>query len=240
MRLQKYMAHCGVASRRKCEEMIDAGKVAVNGVIVRDMGLKIDPEKDEVLVNGKKIFIEEKYVYIMLNKPPGYITTVKDQYNRPTVMELIGQTSERIYPIGRLDFESEGLLLLTNDGNMAFHLTHPRHQVDKEYIVRVKGCPNDQDINKLRSGIDIGGFITSPAKVYPISSNNQNTLFRIIIKEGKNRQIRRMFDAIGHPVLYLKRIRIGNIKLGDLKSGEWRYLTSREIRILKELTFGKS
>lgn len=239
MRLQKYMAHCGVASRRKCEEMIRDGKVAVNGVIIQDMGLKIDPEKDEVLVNGKKISIEIKYVYIMLNKPPGYVTTTKDPYNRPTVMELIGQIPERIYPVGRLDFESEGLLLLTNDGNIAFQLTHPSHQIDKEYIVRVKGCPNVHDIDKLRRGIDIGGFITSPAKVHFISSNDQNALFRIIIREGKNRQIRRMFDAIGHPVLYLKRVRIGNIKLGNLKSGEWRYLTGKEIRILKELTWGK-
>lgn len=235
IRLQKYMAQCGVASRRKCEEMIKSGQVTINGEVVRDMGVKIDPSHDRVFVNGKRISLEENYVYIMLNKPRGYITTVKDQYNRPTVMDLVKDISERIYPIGRLDYESEGLLLLTNDGNIAFHLTHPRHQIDKEYVVRVEGCPSSEDIDKLRNGIDIGGFITSPAQVDLIRKNKQTSLIRITIKEGKNRQVRRMFDAIGHPVIYLKRIRIGNIKLGNLELGKWRYLTNKELEALKDL-----
>lgn len=235
IRLQKYMAQCGVASRRKCEEMIKSGQVTINGEVVRDMGVKIDPSHDRVFVNGKRISLEENYVYIMLNKPRGYITTVKDQYNRPTVMDLVKDISERIYPIGRLDYESEGLLLLTNDGNIAFHLTHPRHQIDKEYVVRVEGCPSSEDIDKLRNGIDIGGFITSPAQVDLIRKNKQTSLIRITIKEGKNRQVRRMFDAIGHPVIYLKRIRIGNIKLGNLELGKWRHLTNRELEALKDL-----
>lgn len=236
MRLQKYMAQCGVASRRKCEEMIQSGEVSVNGIVVKEMGIKVDPEKDEIRVNDKKIFMEEKHIYIMLNKPSGYITTVRDPQNRPTVMELIGNISERIYPVGRLDFESEGLLLLTNDGDAAFQLTHPRHQIDKEYIVRVEGFPNSQGIEKLRRGIDIGGFITSPAKIKTIGREKKGTLFSIVIKEGKNRQVRRMFEAIGHPVIYLKRIRMGDIELGDLKSGQWRYLTYKEIQMLKKLT----
>lgn len=235
IRLQKYMAQCGVASRRKCEEMIKSGQVTINGEVVRDMGVKIDPSHDRVFVNGKRISLEENYVYIMLNKPRGYITTVKDQYNRPIVMDLVKDISERIYPIGRLDYESEGLLLLTNDGNIAFHLTHPRHQIDKEYVVRVEGCPSSEDIDKLRNGIDIGGFITSPAQVDLIRKNKQTSLIRITIKEGKNRQVRRMFDAIGHPVIYLKRIRIGNIKLGNLELGKWRHLTNRELEALKDL-----
>lgn len=235
IRLQKYMAQCGVASRRKCEEMIKSGQVTINGEVVRDMGVKIDPSHDRVFVNGKRISLEENYVYIMLNKPRGYITTVKDQYNRPTVMDLVKDISERIYPIGRLDYESEGLLLLTNDGNIAFHLTHPRHQIDKEYVVRVEGCPSSEDIDKLRNGIDIGGFITSPAQVDLIRKNKQTSLIRITIKEGKNRQVRRMFDAIGHPVIYLKRIRIGNIKLGNLELGKWRHLTNKELEALKDL-----
>lgn len=235
IRLQKYMAQCGVASRRKCEEMIKSGQVTINGEVVRDMGVKIDPSHDRVFVNGKRISLEENYVYIMLNKPRGYITTVKDQYNRPIVMDLVKDISERIYPIGRLDYESEGLLLLTNDGNIAFHLTHPRHQIDKEYVVRVEGCPSSEDIDKLRNGIDIGGFITSPAQVDLIRKNKQTSLIRITIKEGKNRQVRRMFDAIGHPVIYLKRIRIGNIKLGNLELGKWRHLTNKELEALKDL-----
>lgn len=235
IRLQKYMAQCGVASRRKCEEMIKSGQVTINGEVVRDMGVKIDPSHDRVFVNGKRISLEENYVYIMLNKPRGYITTVKDQYNRPTVMDLVKDISERIYPIGRLDYESEGLLLLTNDGNIAFHLTHPRHQIDKEYVVRVEGCPSSEDIDKLRNGIDIGGFITSPAQVDLIRKNKQTSLIRITIKEGKNRQVRRMFDAIGHPVIYLKRIRICNIKLGNLELGKWRHLTNKELEALKDL-----
>jgi len=233
------MAQCGVASRRKCEEMIRSGQVAVNGVTVLDMGVKIDPERDEVFVNGKKVYMEERYVYIMLNKPRGYITTVKDQYNRPTVMELVDQVCERVYPIGRLDYESEGLLLLTNDGNMAFYLTHPRHQIEKEYIVRVNGFPSPQDLDKLRYGIDIGGFVTSPAKVSVVKYNKQSTTIKIVIREGKNRQIRRMFDAIGYKVTYLKRIRIGSIELGDLKPGEWRYLTNKEVNALKEYITAK-
>lgn len=235
MRLQKYMAHCGVASRRKCEELIRDGHVTVNGEVVRDMGVKINPNRDRVFVKGKRIVMEENHVYIMLNKPRGYITTVKDQYNRPSVMDLVRGISERIYPIGRLDYDSEGLLLLTNDGNMAFHLTHPRYEIDKEYIVRVQGFPKSEDIDKLRNGIDIGGFITSPAQVNFISHNKHTSLFNIIIKEGKNRQVRRMFDAIGHPVVYLKRVRIGNIKLENLKLGKWRYLTNKELEALKDL-----
>lgn len=235
MRLQKYMARCGVASRRKCEEMIKKGLVVVNGELVRDMGVKIDPNRDIVYVEGKRIGMEENHVYIMLNKPRGYITTVKDQYNRPTVMDLIRGIPERIYPVGRLDYESEGLLLLTNDGKMAFYLTHPRYQIDKEYIVRVEGFPKTEDIDKLRRGIDIGGFVTSPAQVDVISRTKRTTLLKIIIREGKNRQVRRMFDAIGHTVVYLKRVRIGNIKLGNLEAGKWRYLTSKELEGLRDL-----
>jgi len=229
------MAQCGVASRRKCEEIILEGRVQVNGETVRDMGIQVDPERDVVLLDGKPLRMENAKVYILLNKPRGYITSVGDPFGRPTVLDLIGKRDQRVYPIGRLDYDTEGLLLLTNDGEMAFKLTHPRHEVEKEYYCVVKGCPGSEALDKLRKGLDIGGYITAPAKLIELGKRGDQAAFRIIIHEGKNRQVRRMFDAIGHPVLFLRRERMGPIKLGKLKPGEWRYLSDREIGELRKI-----
>jgi 23S rRNA pseudouridine2605 synthase len=239
-RLQKYMARCGIASRRKCEQIILEGKVKVNDKIVNELGVKINPENDGVFYNGKRILPEENKLYIMLNKPEGYITSVKDEKGRKTILDII-KVNERIYPIGRLDYDSSGLLLLTNDGDIYNKIIHPRVEVDKKYIALCKGIFSSEEIRKFESGIDIGGYITSDAKIKVISkekdikTNNSNSLVEITIHEGKNRQIRRMCSALGHDVITLKRIAIGNIKLGYLKRGEWRSLTEEELKYINSL-----
>ncbi len=242
MRLQKYMAYCGVASRRKCEEIIRSGCVKVNNEVVTHMGIKIDPDRDVVSVNGSRLRPKEEKVYILLNKPKGVITSVKDQYNRLTVIDCIGRIRHRIFPIGRLDYNTEGLLILTNDGRLTNLMTHPRYEVDKEYLVLAKGEPSKTDMEALSTGVDIGGYITKPALVNKVGTdNNKNTLLKVVIREGRNRQVRRMFDAINHSVLNLKRIRIANIKLGELKPGDWRYLSPDEVSLLyKSVLRGKS
>lgn len=239
-RLQKYMARCGVASRRNCENIIKQGRVSVNGEIVRAMGIKINPATDVVRVDGKIISPEKEYIYILLNKPAGYITSVNDPQGRPTVLDLIDGVDSRIYPVGRLDYESEGLLLLTNDGELAYYLTHPRYEIKKQYKVVVVGNPEEKDIEILRKGVDIGGYTTWPAHVERIKSNKDNSVFRIVIHEGKNRQVRRMFETIGHPVLYLRRERLANITLGSLKVGEWRHLTQKEVEELKAIAVNRN
>lgn len=234
-RLQKYLAECGIASRRKCEELIVQGHISVNGNIVTEMGLKIDPSVDTVAYNGKFVICNEKKVYIMLNKPEGYVSTAKEQFNRPKVTDLVKTPGIRLYPVGRLDYDSSGLLLLTNDGDVTYSITHPGHEVDKTYVVEVNGVPDDEDIKNLRDGIDIGGFITSPAKVSIISTSKNNALLSITIHEGKNREIRRMCSAAGHDVLKLKRVSIGSLSLGNLKKGEWRYLEPSEVNYLQSI-----
>ncbi|HQA48610.1 MAG TPA: pseudouridine synthase [Bacillota bacterium] len=231
-RLQKYMASCGVASRRKCEEIIAEGRVKVNGVTVREAGLKIQPGKDRVTVDGKEIIPANKPVYIMLNKPVGYVSTVRDQFMRPTVLDLVRGVKGRIYPVGRLDYDSEGLLLLTNDGNFAYGLTHPRHRVDKTYIVVVQGSPSRKEIDRLRKGVEIDGRMTSPADIRVESVQGNKTTFRVVIHEGRNRQVRRMFETIGYAVVSLKRIGIGKLQLGTLAPGKWRFLEDREVKDL--------
>jgi 23S rRNA pseudouridine2605 synthase len=234
-RLQKYMARCGVASRRSSEKIIAQGRVTVNGKIVREMGTKIDPRLDLVRVDGKVITPDSEGIYIKLNKPAGYITSVSDPQGRPTVLDLIGDIGSRVYPIGRLDYESEGLLLLTNDGELAYRLTHPKYEIDKQYYVIVNGDPVYDSIKKLRRGVNIDGCTTKPAKISRLGMQEENSIYRVTIHEGRNRQVRRMFEAIGHPVIYLKRERLGNIVLGDLGLGEWRYLSIKEIKSLKNL-----
>ena len=236
MRLQKYMAYCGVGSRRKCEEMIKQGRVYLNGQLVTKMGVVIDPNKDVVTLDKKQplTLIEEK-IYILLNKPRGIITSVRDPQGRQTVLECIKWKGSRIFPVGRLDYETEGLLILTNDGEFAYSMTHPKHEVDKEYFCIVKGFPSKEAVNKLINGVDIGGFITSPAEVKFIDRQGDKSTYRLIIHEGKNRQVRRMFEKIGHPVIFLRRERIGNLTLGNLKPGSWRYLSKEEIKALKLL-----
>ena len=231
-RLQKYMASCGVASRRKCEEIIAEGRVKVNGVTVREAGLKIQPGKDRVTVDGKEIIPANKPVYIMLNKPVGYVSTVRDQFMRPTVLDLVKGVKGRIYPVGRLDYDSEGLILLTNDGNFAYGLTHPRHKVDKTYMVVVQGRPDRIEIDRIRSGVEIDGRMTSPADIRVESVQGNKTTFRVVIHDGRNRQVRRMFEAIGYTVVSLKRTGIGKLQLGTLAPGKWRLLEDREVKDL--------
>ena len=233
-RLQKYMARCGVASRRKCEEFILAGKVNVNGVTILELGTKIDINRDKVYYNGNLIKLEEIKRYIMLNKPTGIITSVKDEKNRKTVIDLI-DVKERIYPIGRLDYDSSGLLLLTNDGDLYNNIIHPRKNLYKTYIAKVVGSFTNSELEKFRSGVDIGGYITAPCKISVIASDNKYSKVKISIMEGKNRQIRKMCSAFNHEVIELKRISIGNIKLDKLEVGKWRELSTQEVDYIKTL-----
>ena len=235
-RLQKYMASCGVASRRKCEEIILEGKVKVNGEIVSELGVKVNPITDVVEYEGKIIKKEEHKVYIMLNKPEGYISSVKDEKDRPTIMDIV-KVKERVYPIGRLDYDSSGLLLLTNDGNVYNKIIHPREELTKKYIVVVKGEISEKDIEKFESGIDIGGYITAPASLEVISYDafKDISTIEVGIHEGKNRQIRKMCAALNHEVLALKRISIGKLRLGYLKRGEYRELKKEEVEYITSL-----
>ena len=233
-RLQKYMASCGVASRRKCEEIILEGKVKVNGVLVTELGIKVNPLDDIIEYNGKIITKEEKKVYIMLNKPEGYISSVKDEKGRATILDIV-KVEERIYPIGRLDYDSSGLLLLTNDGEIYNKIIHPREELTKKYIAVVKGEVTNKDIEAFKKGVDIGGYITAPAELRIISYDRDISTIEVGIHEGKNRQIRKMCAAINHEVLSLKRISIGELKLGYLKRGEWRELKQEEVQYIINL-----
>lgn len=230
VRLQKYMAECGVASRRKSEELIEMGKVKVNGHIAH-IGDKINPKKDIVTVKGKKINKEEKLYYLMLNKPRGYVTTVSDELGRKTVMDLI-DIKARVYPVGRLDKDSEGLLLLTNDGSFANALTHPKHNYAKVYRVTVRPSVNDEILDRLRNGIEIDGRKTAPCDVNIITQEECRVVLEFILREGRNRQIRKMCEAVELQVARLKRISIGPVKLGMLQTGKYRQLTDNEVRKL--------
>lgn len=233
-RLQKYLASCGVASRRKCEELILEGKIKVNDQVVTELGVKIDSSKDIVKYNNTIVTVEEKKVYIALNKPEKIITSVKDEKGRKTVLDIV-DTDERIYPIGRLDYDTSGLLLLTNDGELYNRIMHPRSEVVKTYIAKIKGFPSEKEITKFKTGVDIGDYITAKAGFQIIKKEKDSTTVEIKIHEGKNRQIRRMCSAIGHPVIALKRVSVGNINLGNLKAGEYRSLTVKELEYLKNL-----
>lgn len=233
-RLQKYMARCGVASRRKCESLITSGKVSVNGQIVDSLGSKVNSSVDEVLVNGKVIKLEEKKIYIMLNKPEGYVTTNSDERGRKTILDLV-KVQERIYPIGRLDYDSSGLLLLTNDGDIYNKIIHPRVKLNKKYIVKVKGIFTSEEIERFEKGIDIGGYITADAKINIIKKFKDSCEVCVIIHEGKNRQIRKMCSKLSHDVISLKRVEIGKLKLGNLEKGKWRELKSHELNYIDSL-----
>jgi 23S rRNA pseudouridine2605 synthase len=233
-RLQKFMARCGVASRRKCEEVITAGRVKVNDFVVTELGHKVDPDKDKVYVDNKIINVEENKVYIALNKPEGIVSTVKDEKDRKTILDLVN-IKERIYPIGRLDYDTSGLIILTNDGDIYNRVIHPRQAINKVYIAIIEGCPNQEEISKFCNGIDIDGYITAQADFKVTKRVGFNCRATITIHEGKNRQIRKMCDAIGHPVIALKRVSVGNITLGNMEKEEWRNLTEEEIEYLKNL-----
>ena len=236
MRLQKYMAMCGVAARRKCEEIILSGRVKVNGQVIDQMGTQVN-EGDVVELDGAVITPQEQKRYIIYHKPAGEVTTVSDDKGRETVMDRFADFPERIYPVGRLDYDSEGLLLLTNDGEMAQRLTHPSCEVDKVYLVRVAGNPDNEAINRLRRGVFMEGDErrTYPATVRVVRDESLFSDIVATIPEGRNRQVRRRFDAVGHKVLLLRRIRFGPLELGNLKRGEWRELTEQEIEQLRAL-----
>lgn len=234
-RLQKFLAHAGIASRRTCEELIAAGKVKVNGVIVREMGLKVDPDKDEIEVGGKTIKKEDTKVYVLLNKPKGYVTTMRDPQRRPKVVDLLEDIKVRVYPVGRLDVETEGLLLLTNDGDITYALTHPKHEIGKTYLTLVKGVPNQDKLKRFQKGLRLTDGITAPAKVKLKNKQGSNCFLEITLYEGRNRQIRRMCETIGHPVLELRRISLGFLNVNGVETGKYRLLSKEEIKKLKEL-----
>lgn len=233
-RLQKVMAQAGVASRRKSEELIIKGKVKVNGKVVTELGIKVDPQKDTIKVNGKEIS-KEKPVYILLNKPKGYITTMEDQFDRPIVLDLVKDVPQRLHSIGRLDYDTEGLLLLTNDGSLTYALTHPSHQVEKTYIVRAKGRITSSAIRTLEKGVMLDDGMTAPAKAELLKGKMDHSVIKLTIHEGRNRQVRRMMDKVGFPVLRLKRVEMGPIRLGHLHPGGYRHLSQREVKQLKKL-----
>ncbi|MBU5345449.1 pseudouridine synthase [Paenibacillus lautus] len=235
-RLQKIMAQAGVASRRKCEELILEGKVQVNGETVTELGTKADPAQDIITVSGKPIKNEKK-VYIMLNKPKGVITSASDPEGRKIVSDYLKGIKERVYPIGRLDYDTEGLLLLTNDGEFANLLSHPKYHVPKTYLATVKGVPHGSELDKLRQGIMLEDGMTSPAEVEykDVDPDNKQSVISITIHEGRNRQVRRMFEAISHPVTRLKRISYGDLLLQNLKRGLYRHLTADEINQLLQM-----
>ena len=235
IRLQKYIAECGIASRRGAEEIIKAGSITVNGKVVTEMGVTIDEEKDSVKLKGKLIKPTKTKLYIMLNKPEGYICTVKDQFKRPTVLDLIPRIKEKLVPVGRLDYATSGMLLLSNDGDFVYKLTHPKHKVAKTYEAKVKGIPTEEAINKLKSGVIVDGKKTGKCQARIKKIYDKNCLLEITINEGRNRQVRKMCDAIGHNVLGLKRISIGKLVLGLLLEGEYRNLRPEEVkRVLGE------
>ncbi len=235
MRIAKFLAAAGVASRRKCEEIILEGNVKVNGKTVEELGMQVDPERDDIRVNRKKIELKQEKIYIMFNKPVGCVCTCEDDRGRTTVLDYIKGIDERIYPVGRLDFTTEGLLILTNDGDLAFRLTHPSNEVNKRYLAIVDSEITSDDVRKIEKGVFIDGGKTAPAKVKLLKVSPTRTELTIIIHEGRNRQVRRMFEAIGKNVVFLKRISVGDMNLGDLKKGEYRFLTKEEIGYLKQL-----
>ena len=229
MRLEKFLSESGIASRRDAKKHITAGRVSVNSEKVLIPGTHIAPQQDEITFDGKPIRGKPKQIYLMLNKPAGYVTTVRDERGRPTVMALVPDISERIYPVGRLDLDTEGLLLMTNDGDFAHRILHPSHEIQKTYIAWVEGQPNRREIQRMREGIEIEEGVVTSAKVDQTERREGQTQFKVVIHEGKKRQIRRMFHAIDHDVLHLKRIGIGSLSLGRLSIGKYRLLTPPEI-----------
>ena len=235
-RLQKYLANNGIAARRKCEEFILNGRVKVNGKVVTELGTKINPDKDIIEFDGKKVEKVEKHVYILLNKPIGYVTTVKDQFDRPTVLDLV-KIKEKVLPVGRLDMYTSGAIILSNDGEFIYKITHPKYEVEKTYNVTLKGQITDEEVEKLKNGVQIEDYITGKAKVKILRIDKEKSLSRveIIIHEGKNREVRKMCEAIGRKVLALHRTKIGNISVKDLRLGTWRYLKPNEIKSLLDI-----
>jgi len=235
-RLQKILSQAGVASRRASEQLMLDGRVTVNGATVRELGTKADASRDDIRVDGRRVKIVTRHRYLLLNKPRGYVTTRADEKHRPTVIDLLRGVSEYVYPVGRLDYESEGLLLLTNDGDLAARLTHPRHGVARVYEARVLGVPDERDLARLSRGLVIDGRRTETADItlLPHARDAKEATLVVTIREGRNRQVRRMCEAVGHPVTHLKRVAIGPIKDSTLKAGRWRELRPEEVERLRK------
>lgn len=235
IRLQKYVAECGFMSRRAAEKEIEAGNITVNGEAV-EVGRVIDPAKDKVRYKGRPVLRKRNghKLYLMLNKPRGYVTTMSDDKDRKCVASLVKDVGERVYPIGRLDYESEGMLIMTNDGELANKLMHPKHHVPKTYNVRIEGSVSDTQLAKLRSEMIIDDYTIKPVECKILRSKNGYTILEMILHEGRNRQIRKMCEQVGLEITYLRRIAIGNIEIGDLRAGQWRWLTKEQVEFLKE------
>lgn len=229
MRINKFLASCGVASRRECDKLIESGAVKINGVVA-EIGANVG-EDAVVTVNGNTV-TQKKNEYYILNKPKGYLSTVRDDKGRKTVMDLMPPTVGRIYPVGRLDYDSEGLLILTTDGELAQHLTHPSNEVPKTYLVKIEGTINEAGLNPIRSGVDIGGYVTKKCKAHIVETNKAYTKIHVTITEGKNREVRKMFEAIGKEVTLLKRIKVGELTLRGLDRGAFRKLSREEVMYL--------
>lgn len=231
-RLQKVLAKAGVASRRRAEELIRQGKVRVDGQVVTELGTKVDPQVQTIEFDGRPLTSQEKKVYILLHKPAGYLSTVDDPYGRPIVTDLLKNIKQRVYPVGRLDLDTEGALLLTNDGELAQKILHPSHEVNKTYVARVKGRPGKKKLDALSRGIELEGRKTWPASITVLESAAESTTLEIIIHEGRKRQVRKMFEAIEHPVQHLKRTAYGKLGLGNLQSGKYRILAPNDIELI--------
>jgi pseudouridine synthase len=235
-RLNKFLAHAGVCSRREADRIIAEGRVSVNGKVVQELGQKIDASRDKVVANGKAVRGEaEGPVFLLLNKPAGRVVSVKDPFGRPTVMDLLPRLPARVYPVGRLDLDTEGALLLSNVGEMALRLTHPRFGVTKAYEVRVEGEPGEEDLDKVRRGIFLEGRKTAPARILVLRRGHRHSILRVEIHEGRKREIRKLFEAVGFPVSLLVRVEFAGLTLEGLKPGQWRYLKTAEIQRLRQL-----
>jgi pseudouridine synthase len=232
-RLHKALAAAGVASRRKCEELITAGRVSVNGRVVRTLGTKIDPQRDRVHVDGRPVELRAQKVWVMLHKPRGYLSTCSDPHGRPTVESLVSKYELRLFPVGRLDMDTEGLLLLTNDGELAYQLTHPKFGIPKTYVAEVEGRPSATALQRLRRGVELEDGRTSPAKVRSLAGSRGRGRLEFVLTEGKKRQVRRMLETVGHPVRTLRRVRVGSLALGNLPVGESRELSAAEVAALR-------
>ncbi len=232
IRLNKFLSMAGVSSRREADMLIEQGRVKVNGKIVQTMGSKVDEHKDRIEVDGKTVEEIQKKIYVLLNKPPKFLVTLKDPFQRPTIKDLFPNLKIRLFPVGRLDFNSEGLLLMTNDGELANRLIHPRYEIKKIYLVKIKGHMEKVQISKLEKGIFIDGKKTAPARIFPVSSSPKRSLYEVELHEGRKREIRRMFEAIGFHVLLLRRVKFAGLTLDGVNLGDWRYLTDKEVQIL--------
>jgi len=233
-RIQKILAKAGVASRREAEKMVLEGRVMVNGSVIDTLGFKADPAKDHIKVDGKRLPHFESKIVLLLNKPKGYLSTVEDPRGRPTVMDLIKRVKERVYPVGRLDFDAEGLMILTNDGDLAHRLSHPRFSIPRTYLAKVSGIPDDKKLNRLKRGVVLEDGRAKAVFILTLRQGEKNSWVRVVVAEGRNHLVKRMFMAIGHPVLKLKRVAFGPIQLGPLPPGQFRYLTPEEIDKLKD------